>query len=450
MTRDMYWITAMCFALIMLIILIKEDRIHKALPSKLNRVFRLMVLVAMLHCVQDMFWGLCFSHVIESESVFFVSSETFHVSCVFAMIFWLYFVLVYLKCSRPIQTVILTTYSMLVAVEVALVIANINHPLLFTIEQGEYVMQPFRNVTFFLQHFAYLTTAIVISVTIAHRIKKYHSLKQSHMAVLYSSLLPLLLGIYQYCDPNAPLYSVGLALSILILYVFVVSAEREGLQQSKTLFLQNMSHEIRTSLNSIYGFAQLLGLPEGTWTEKERNDYCTHIHNSYNMLDMLLNDLMVSTRYDTHKYSVMVTSVNVIEACNEAIEAVSVCKPSSAQMMVESELPEGFTINSDGRRIRQILQNLLTNAYQFMVKGKILLHVAQRDNVVEFTIIEMGTKKQEQKTSETSEKSLSEHKTGQGLRLRVSEKMAELIGGNIYKNVDYTEGNSYTFRLKIA
>lgn len=440
----------MCFALIMLIILIKEDRIHKSLPSKLNRVFRLMVLVSTLHCLQDMFWGMCFAHIIDSESVFFFASEVFHVSCVFSMIFWLYFILVYLKCSRPIQTLILTTYSMLVALELTFVVANINHPMLFTIENGEYVMQRFRSVTFFFQHFAYLTTTIVISVVIIHRIRRYHSLKQSHMAVLYSSLLPLLLGIFQYQDPGAPLFSIGLALSILVLYVFVVSSEREGLQQSKTLFLQNMSHEIRTSLNSIYGFAQLLGLPDGTWTEKERNDYCTHIHNSYNMLDMLLNDLMVSTRYDTHKYSVMVSTVNVIEACKEAVEAVSVCKPSSAEMKVESDLPEGFTINSDGRRIRQILQNLLTNAYQFMVKGKILLHVSQHDNVVEFTVTEMGEKKKEEKIESTHEKSLGEHKTGQGLRLRVSEKMAELIGGNIYKNLDYTEGNSYVFRLKIA
>lgn len=241
---------------------------------------------------------------------------------------------------------------------------------------------------------------------------------------------------------------MGVAMSCLILYIYVVSYEREGLQHSKELFLQNMSHEIRTSLNSVYGFAQLLSMPNGTWTDEERNAYATHIHNSYNMLDMLLNDLMVSTRYDTHKYSVKISTVNVATAVKEAIEAVNVCKPASVEVNLSSNLPESFTIQSDGRRVRQVVQNLLTNACQFINKGKINMKVRiNEDKKVEISVAANVPYSQGNSFFHDVEQSLKDHKQGLGLRLRICQKMAKLLGGRVYRDIGYTDGIRYMFEL---
>ena len=241
---------------------------------------------------------------------------------------------------------------------------------------------------------------------------------------------------------------MGVAMSCLILYIYVVSYEREGLQHSKELFLQNMSHEIRTSLNSVYGFAQLLSMPNGTWTDEERNAYATHIHNSYNMLDMLLNDLMVSTRYDTHKYSVKISTVNVATAVKEAIEAVDVCKPASVEVSLSSNLPESFTIQSDGRRVRQVVQNLLTNACQFINKGKINMKVSiNEDKKVEISVAANVPYSQGNSFFHDVEQSLKDHKQGLGLRLRICQKMAKLLGGRVYRDIGYTDGIRYMFEL---
>lgn len=188
-------------------------------------------------------------------------------------------------------------------------------------------------------------------------------------------------------------------------------------------------------------------MPYGTWTEEERQNYATHIHNSYNMLDMLLNDLMVSTRYDTHKYSVKITTVDVAAAMKEAVEAVDVCKPASVDVAIQSLLPEGFTIQSDGRRIRQVIQNLLTNACQFINKGKIVMRVHSMNDKVEISVAANVPYSQGNMYFSAIEQNLKDHKQGLGLRLRICQRMAKLLGGRVYRDISYTDGIRYMFEL---
>ena len=446
MTRNMYWISAVCFAIIMLVILVKERRRHSN-PSKSDRAFFLMINFTLFNCVQDVVWGLCYSHIINNSAVFFGTSIVFHVVCVANMFFWLYFILTYTKCKEPYGSILLGLYGLLVLAEIVIVALNFSEPLLFDIKDGEYVVGKYRPLTMMFQDIVCIATGFYTLIKIIRNRIHNNSYDPRHWAVFIASLVPIFLSIFQWHYPDAPLCSMGVAMSCLILYIYVVSYEREGLQHSKELFLQNMSHEIRTSLNSVYGFAQLLSMPYGTWTEEERQNYATHIHNSYNMLDMLLNDLMVSTRYDTHKYSVKITTVDVAAAMKEAVEAVDVCKPASVDVAIQSLLPEGFTIQSDGRRIRQVIQNLLTNACQFINKGKIVMRVHSMNDKVEISVAANVPYSQGNMYFSAIEQNLKDHKQGLGLRLRICQRMAKLLGGRVYRDISYTDGIRYMFEL---
>lgn len=446
MTRNMYWISAVCFAIIMLVILVKERRRHSN-PSKSDRVFFLMINFTLFNCVQDVVWGLCYSHIINNSAVFFGTSIVFHVVCVANMFFWLYFILTYTKCKEPYGSILLGLDGLLVLAEIVIVALNFSEPLLFDIKDGEYVVGKYRPLTMMFQDIVCIATGFYTLIKIIRNRIHNNSYDPRHWAVFIASLVPIFLSIFQWHYPDAPLCSMGVAMSCLILYIYVVSYEREGLQHSKELFLQNMSHEIRTSLNSVYGFAQLLSMPYGTWTEEERQNYATHIHNSYNMLDMLLNDLMVSTRYDTHKYSVKITTVDVAAAMKEAVEAVDVCKPASVDVAIQSLLPEGFTIQSDGRRIRQVIQNLLTNACQFINKGKIVMRVHSMNDKVEISVAANVPYSQGNMYFSAIEQNLKDHKQGLGLRLRICQRMAKLLGGRVYRDISYTDGIRYMFEL---
>lgn len=446
MTRNMYWISAVCFAIIMLVILVKERRRHSN-PSKSDRAFFLMINFTLFNCVQDVVWGLCYSHIINNSAVFFGTSIVFHVVCVANMFFWLYFILTYTKCKEPYGSILLGLDGLLVLAEIVIVALNFSEPLLFDIKDGEYVVGKYRPLTMMFQDIVCIATGFYTLIKIIRNRIHNNSYDPRHWAVFIASLVPIFLSIFQWHYPDAPLCSMGVAMSCLILYIYVVSYEREGLQHSKELFLQNMSHEIRTSLNSVYGFAQLLSMPYGTWTEEERQNYATHIHNSYNMLDMLLNDLMVSTRYDTHKYSVKITTVDVAAAMKEAVEAVDVCKPASVDVAIQSLLPEGFTIQSDGRRIRQVIQNLLTNACQFINKGKIVMRVHSMNDKVEISVAANVPYSQGNMYFSAIEQNLKDHKQGLGLRLRICQRMAKLLGGRVYRDISYTDGIRYMFEL---
>ena len=446
MTRNMYWISAVCFAIIMLVILVKERRRHSN-PSKSDRAFFLMINFTLFNCVQDVVWGLCYSHIINNSAVFFGASIVFHVVCVANMFFWLYFILTYTKCKEPYGSILLGLDGLLVLAEIVIVALNFSEPLLFDIKDGEYVVGKYRPLTMMFQDIVCIATGFYTLIKIIRNRIHNNSYDPRHWAVFIASLVPIFLSIFQWHYPDAPLCSMGVAMSCLILYIYVVSYEREGLQHSKELFLQNMSHEIRTSLNSVYGFAQLLSMPYGTWTEEERQNYATHIHNSYNMLDMLLNDLMVSTRYDTHKYSVKITTVDVAAAMKEAVEAVDVCKPASVDVAIQSLLPEGFTIQSDGRRIRQVIQNLLTNACQFINKGKIVMRVHSMNDKVEISVAANVPYSQGHMYFSAIEQNLKDHKQGLGLRLRICQRMAKLLGGRVYRDISYTDGIRYMFEL---
>lgn len=446
MTRNMYWISAVCFAIIMLVILVKERRRHSN-PSKSDRAFFLMINLTLFNCVQDVVWGLCYSHIINNSAVFFGASIVFHVVCVANMFFWLYFILTYTKCKEPYGSILLGLDGLLVLAEIVIVALNFSEPLLFEIKDGEYVVGKYRPLTMMFQDIVCIATGFYTLIKIIRNRIHNNSYDPRHWAVFIASLVPIFLSIFQWHYPDAPLCSMGVAMSCLILYIYVVSYEREGLQHSKELFLQNMSHEIRTSLNSVYGFAQLLSMPYGTWTEEERQNYATHIHNSYNMLDMLLNDLMVSTRYDTHKYSVKITTVDVAAAMKEAVEAVDVCKPASVDVAIQSLLPEGFTIQSDGRRIRQVIQNLLTNACQFINKGKIVMRVHSMNDKVEISVAANVPYSQGNMYFSAIEQNLKDHKQGLGLRLRICQRMAKLLGGRVYRDISYTDGIRYMFEL---
>lgn len=444
MTRNMYWISAVCFAIIMLVILVKERRRHSN-PSSSDRAFFSMINFTLFNCVQDAVWGLCYSHVINNSAVFFGSSAVFHVACVANMFFWLYFILTYTKCREPYGTILLVADGLLVAAEIVIVAFNFSTPILFDIVNGEYMVGTYRPLTMLFQDVVCIAAGFYTLVKIIRNRIHNNTYDPRHWAVFIASLIPIFLSLFQSQYPDAPFCSMGVAMSCLILYM---SYEREGLQHSKELFLQNMSHEIRTSLNSVYGFAQLLSMPNGTWSDEEREAYATHIHNSYNMLDMLLNDLMVSTRYDTHKYSVKITTVDVATAVKEAIEAVDVCKPASVEVNLSSHLPESFTIQSDGRRVRQVVQNLLTNACQFINKGKINMKVSiNEDKKVEISVAANVPYSQGNSFFHDVERSLKDHKQGLGLRLRICQKMAKLLGGRVYRDIGYTDGIRYMFEL---
>ena len=92
MENNLDWISTLVFATILTIILI-SDYLSSDKNNKIAKSFQLMILWVIFFCLQDSLWGLCESKIINSNTVFFISSEIFHISTVLTTFFWLNYIL---------------------------------------------------------------------------------------------------------------------------------------------------------------------------------------------------------------------------------------------------------------------------------------------------------------------------------------------------------------------
>lgn len=439
MTYDLYWVSVLGYIVITLIILIREHKYtHHA--EKAGRVFMPLVCLSLAFYVVDFFWGMCLVDAIRSDAVYFVLSALLHVLAVVTTLSWLCYVLRYMNCPRRCRYVIQFVSAAQLLSEVVLVIANFFSPVMFRIVDGEYVRCKYALVTSFN---VYSVFAVVLLGTLFAMMRKICAKGYTrYWAVLFSSLIPLLLGIMQVEYFASPFFSMGFMLSVLILYVFVVTATREKLYQSKTKFLQNMSHEIRTSLNMVYGFAQLLGMPEGSWTDEEREKYNTYINDNYRMLDLLLNDLIEYTQTNQKTFGVSYEPVDVAKICDSTLQSLQFAQSKSKQVQLQNELPDGFTIKSDARRIQQILTHLLFYAVQFASSDELLLSAKLNAGALELAVVDPNSSMSGMKELPVYVKdTLNDPDVDDlGVRIELCRRMACLLGRCIYIDTQSKDG----------
>jgi len=440
MTYDLYWVSVLGYIVITLIILIRERK-YTHHNEKAGRVFMPLVCLSLAFYVVDFFWGMCLVDAIRSDAVYFVLSALLHVLAVVTTLSWLSYVLRYMNCPRRCRHVIQFVLATQLLSEVVFVTANFFSPVMFRIVDGEYVRCKYALVTPFN---VYSVFAVVLLGTLFAMMRKGICANgyTRYWAVLFSSLIPLLLGIMQVEYFASPFFSMGFMLSTLILYVFVVTAAREKLYQSKTKFLQNMSHEIRTSLNMVYGFAQLLGMPEGSWTDEEREKYNSYINDNYRMLDLLLNDLIEYTQTNQKTFGVSCEPVDVAKICDSTLQSLQFAQSKSKQVQLQNELPDGFTIKSDARRIQQILTHMLFYGVQFASSDKLLLSAKLNAGALELAVVDPNSSMSGMKELPVYVKNTlyDTYVDDLGVRIELCHRMACLLGGCIYIDTKSKDG----------
>ena len=223
MELHLYWVSALTYAFVLSIVLFDDIKATKK-PSDLEKSYRLMGAWVLFFCLQDTLWGLCATHVIKSDSIFFLSSSVFHVSTVVTTFFWLKYVLDFLGDKVKNKKLFLTLDGIVICWEVVLVIVNCFKTTLFTIVDGEYVIGFLRPFTFINQHVVYLVIGITMLICTTIKSNKHVA---HYRTVLLFTLTPILLGAFQFLFPDAPFYSLGYFLGCFIIHVFVVSNDRE-------------------------------------------------------------------------------------------------------------------------------------------------------------------------------------------------------------------------------
>lgn len=225
--------------------------------------------------------------------------------------------------------------------------------------------------------------------------------------------------------------------------------------QYKSEFLANMSHELRTPLNSSLILARLLAdNREGNLTADQIRSAET-IYGAGNDLLVLINDILDLSKIEAGRADVVAESVSLL-ALTEALERSfrPVANERKLRLLINKSASAPAQIITDGRRLQQILKNLLSNAFKFTSSGEVELTIAMQDSgevcfAVRDTGIGIAPHQREVifEAFRQADGTTSRKYGGTGLGLSISRELAHLLGGEL--TVESTVGRGSTFSLVI-
>jgi signal transduction histidine kinase len=221
----------------------------------------------------------------------------------------------------------------------------------------------------------------------------------------------------------------------------------------KTAFLANMSHEIRNPMHAIMGFTEILRDPNTS--EHDRVRYTDIISQSAQKLLTLINDIIDLSKVEAGQDPLVLESGEVNALIDEVKVLLSpMAKRKSIELTISEMLPETESfIESDFRKLRQILINLISNAIKYTDQGSVTVSVHHLHPHLFFTVKDTGIGMDSKTLSviferfRQSDTKSARHIGGTGLGLSISKAYSELLGGVI--SVDSTFGKGSTFTLRI-
>jgi hypothetical protein len=220
-----------------------------------------------------------------------------------------------------------------------------------------------------------------------------------------------------------------------------------------------MSHELRTPLNSLLILARLLADNPSGRLDAKQVKFARTIHDSGLDLLTLINDLLDLAKIE----SGAVTQLNIATApfgelrdeLERTFRQVAQDKGLEFSIALDPALPP--TLRTDAARLKQVLKNLLANAFKFTVRGSVALRIsllppAQVAFAVSDTGIGIAPDKQELifEAFRQADGSTSRLYGGTGLGLSISRELTRLLGGELTLRSRQSEGSTFTLVLPLS
>jgi signal transduction histidine kinase/CheY-like chemotaxis protein/Tfp pilus assembly protein PilF len=222
----------------------------------------------------------------------------------------------------------------------------------------------------------------------------------------------------------------------------------------KTAFLANMSHELRTPMNAIIAFSNFLRQPK--LSAKNRDEYLDHITSAGESLLRLVDDIIDIAKIETKQIKISISPANVSRLLRDLFKVFFELKIKNncfIDFYLTCAKDYDYIINTDVHRLRQILSNLLENAFKYTQKGEVEFGVTQIEEGLEFFVRDTGIGIPKDKQSKVFERfsqlenALDRKFGGTGLGLTISKNLIELLGGKIW--IDSEPGLGSTFYVII-
>ncbi|MCL2052254.1 MAG: ATP-binding protein [Lachnospiraceae bacterium] len=226
---------------------------------------------------------------------------------------------------------------------------------------------------------------------------------------------------------------------------------------TKSIFLANMSHEIRTPLNAILGMSEIQ-LQKETLPPNTEEAF-NIIYDSAELLGNIINDILDFSKIETGKLEFNPTIYDITDLINDCVGITRMryeSKPIDFVLKADPNTP--LSLKGDELRLKQILNNLLSNAYKYTDRGSVKLEIftieTDENNIIlTFRVSDSGQGMTEEEIAAIFEEyarfNLKKNiaVSGAGLGMSITKRLLDLMNGTI--SVESKPGKGSVFTVEI-
>jgi signal transduction histidine kinase/DNA-binding response OmpR family regulator len=227
--------------------------------------------------------------------------------------------------------------------------------------------------------------------------------------------------------------------------------------KAKSSFLSTMSHEIRTPMNAILGITDIL-LQNETLPPNVR-EALEKIYTSGDMLLSIINDILDLSKIEAGKLELVVSRYDTASLISDTAQ-LNMMRIGSKQIEFELNVDENIPANMEGDelRVKQIFNNLLSNAFKYTASGTVKLSISTECNekdelymIASVSDTGQGMTKDQVKLlfDEYSRFNMNANRTaeGTGLGMSITRNLINMMGGDIHVDSEPGVGSTFTVRL---
>ncbi len=235
----------------------------------------------------------------------------------------------------------------------------------------------------------------------------------------------------------------------------IAKRKAEESDRLKTAFLWNISHEVRTPMNGIIGFSEMLA--EDDLSKEQRKYYSDLVAGSGRQLLTILDQIIEISKLETGQVEIKdekFTLESIMGEMTEYYRSVS----EKGKIKLETRFGNGISkklIWGDSHKIRQVLENLLNNAFKFTNEGKILFGYEIKDKRIKFFVKDTGIgipENMQEKIFQRFvqvESDVCKEYGGAGLGLAIARDLGKLLNGELWCESELGKGSTFYFDIPL-